>query len=201
MRISGNFFENYIQSCFKLLLLTLFLFSAGVIGGSFYLTGVPQEAEKALYGTFAGQAGLLSVADSTRVFRAAFLNLLQVWVLMSLSGTSCIGLAFAPLLVGLRGFLCGFAVSALVALYGARGIGAAAAGLLPQMLLLIPALQVHCAGAVCQIRRLAQTAERRQRRQLFFTYCIFCLLVLCVFALAAVYEGYVGWRLILAILT
>ncbi len=200
MRISGNFFENYVQSNYKLLLFTLCVFTAGVIGGSFYLANVPQEAEKALYGVFAGQSGLLTAADSTRVFRSAFLNLLQVWVLMCLCGTSCIGLVFAPLLVGIRGFLCGFAVSALAVLYGARGIGAAAAGLLPQMLLVLPALQLQCSGAVCQIRRLAETADRRQRRQLFFTYCVFCLLVLCVFALAAIYEGYVGWRLILAIL-
>ena len=200
MRISGNFLDNYIQSHFKILLFSLFVFSAGVVGGSFYLARVPQEAEKALYGTFAGQSGLLTIADSTRVFQAALLNLLQVWVLMSLCGTSCIGLVFAPLLVGVRGFLCGFAVSALAALYGMRGIGAAAAGLLPQMLLLMPALQVHYSGAVRQIGRLAETADRRQRRNLFLSYCVFCLLVLCAFTLAAVYEGYIGWRLILAIL-
>lgn len=200
MRVGGRFFEQYIHSHFRLLLLLLFLFGAGIIGGSLYAASLPQAEAEALYGVFDSRDGLLCVSDSRRVFTAAFLNVLQLWVLMSLCGMSVIGIPFAPLLLGMRGFVCGFSIAVLVLLYGYQGLGAAAAGLLPQMLLLLPAMQMLCVGAIRQAHAAGQGIDRVSRRSRFISYCGFCLVFLAVFTIAALYEGYVGWVLVLKIL-
>ena len=90
-------------------------------------------------------------------------------------------------------------VAALFVLCGRTGLCAAAAGILPQMLLILPAMQLQ--GCVALERALATpTADRKARRSRFFVYCTFCMAMLCVYALAAFFEGYIGWRLILKIL-
>ncbi len=200
MHVGGQFLDQYIRNNFRLLLLSILLFTAGVLFGSLYAASLPQAEAETLYGVFDTQNGLLAVTDSRRVFYAAFLNALQLWVLLSLCGMSVIGILFAPLLLGVRGFICGFSVAALLVLYGYKGLGAAAAGLLPQLLLVLPAMQLLCVGAIRQARA-AQLTDRALRRSRFLSYCVFCLVLLLLFALAALYEGYAGWLLILKILT
>ncbi len=200
MQVGGGLFQNYIRQHCRLLLLGLFFFAAGSLLGGVYCARLPHTASEALYGVFAGKEGLLALTDSLHIFRASFVNYLRLWVLLSLCATSRLGVAFAPLLLGVRGFLCGFSVAALFILYGLSGLGAAAAGLLPQMLLVLPAMQMQACVAIH--RALAPpTVDRSLRRSRFFVYCIFCLVILCVFALAAFYEGYIGWRLILKFLS
>ncbi len=200
MQVGGTFLDNYIRAHIRLLLLALFAFTAGSVWGAVYCARLPHTANEALYGAFAGREGLLAVTDSFRIFCASFVNYLRLWVLLSLCATSRLGVPFAPMLLGVRGFLCGFSVAALFVLYGLPGTGAAAAGILPQMLLALPAMQLLC--CVAMHRALAPpTADRTLRRSRFFVYCIFCLAILCMFALAAFYEGYIGWRLILKILS
>lgn len=200
MHVGGHFLDQYIRNHFRLLLFLLLLLAAGVIFGSLYAASLPQAEAQALYAVFDKQEGLLAVTDSRRVFVAAFLNALQLWVLLSLCGMSVIGILFAPLLLLVRGFVCGFSVSALLMLYGYKGLGAAAAGLLPQLLLVLPAMQLLCVGAIRQARGAAQLTDRALRRSRFFSYCVFCLVLLLVFVLAALYEGYAGWLFILKIL-
>lgn len=199
MQFCGNPLDTYIRAHIRPLFLGLVAFAAGSLLGAIYCACLPHTANEALYGVFAGKEGLLAVTDSFRIFCTSFVNYLRFWVLMSLCATSRLGVPFAPFLLGVRGFLCGFSVAALFVLYGLLGVGAAAAGILPEMLLALPAMQLH--GCAALRHALAPpTADAALRRSRFFGYCILCLSILCIYALAAVYEGYIGWRLILKIL-
>ena len=74
MHIGGSFFDSATTRWFRPMLLTLFVFATGIVLGSVYCACMPQTAQEALYGGFSGQSGLLTVKDSARVFRAAFIN-------------------------------------------------------------------------------------------------------------------------------
>lgn len=201
MRVGDSTATLYIQKHFKNLLVSLVVFAVGVLCGSLYCTAVPADETEALRTAFTGTDGLLSVTDSMRVFTATFLNYLQLWVLLSLCGTCFLGTLLAPVLIGLRGFVCGFCVSLFLLLFSNRGMAAAAFGLLPQMLIALPAMQMLCAGAEMHVRNMANITDRAQRRTQFISYCVYCLLLLIVFAAAALYEGYVGWSLIRRLLS
>ena len=199
MQVGSRFLQNYIKGHSRLLSLLLFAFAAGSALGAVYCVRLPQTAQEALGAVFSGKDGLLAVTDSFRIFCASFVRYLRLWVFLSLCATGIIGVPFVPVLVSVRGFLCGFSVAAIFVLYGRMGLCAAAAEILPQMLLVLPALQLQ--GCVALERALATpTVDRRIRRNRFFVYCTFCLVMLCVYALAAFFEGYLGWRLILKIL-
>ena len=201
MRVGDSAMTLYIQSHFKNLLTSLLMFTVGVLCGSLYCVTMPAQETEALRAVFTGADGLFAVSDSLRVFTAAFLNYLQLWILLSLCGTCFLGVLFAPVLIGLRGFICGFCISIFMILFTNRGMAAAAIGLLPQMLLVLPAMQMLCAGAAAHVQNLDSITDRARRRAQFFSYCAYCLLFLIIFAVAALYEGYVGWRWICRLLS
>ena len=110
-------------------------------------------------------------------------------------------MVFASFLIGMRGFVCGFAVTTLLMVCGRQGLFAAGADILPQMLLILPTLQAFYAVIVARAYICNRITDRLRRRQLFFKYCIITMLFLMVFLLAALYEGYVGWHLVLKLLS
>lgn len=193
MRVGDSAIALYIQNHFKNLLTSLLLFAIGVFGGSLYCVTMPASETESLRTVFTGAQGLFSVSESLRVFTATFLNYLQLWILLSLCGTCFLGTLLAPVLIGLRGFVCGFCISLFILLFSNRAVAAVALGILPQMLLVLPAMQMLCAGAATHVQTLNGITDRARRRTQFLSYCAYCLLFLIVFAAAALYEGYIGW--------
>lgn len=200
MRGSNSIISEYIQRYAPNLLATLLVFTIGVLCGSFYCVSLGSAETEQLRTVLEGANGLLTASDAFSVCMQAFRQYLQLWILLSLCGACFLGTLFAPVIIGVRGFVCGFCVSVFCLLFSYQGLLAAALGLLPQTLLVLPTMQMLSAGAATHVRALKNVPDRLQRRAAFLSYCALCLLLLAVFALAALYEGYVGWPFICRLL-
>ena len=74
------------------------------------------------------------------VFWSVLLENGKLVLLMWLFGFSLIGIPFALFVIGTRGFVYGFAISAFLGMYGMKGTLIACCALLPQLLIYTPAL-------------------------------------------------------------
>jgi len=199
VRLGGGFFKSYIQSNFRILLVSLLSFACGTLAGSIFCLRLSPEASTALKNAISGMQALLD-ADRLTLFSSSAAFYLQTWFFLWMCGTGSLGIVFAPFFVAVRGFACGYAVTALISFFGMRGLAAAAVGVLAQMLWLLPVLQVLCVLAMRHVQTSSAVQDRARRRSLFIAYTLSCLATLPLFALAALYDSYLAWRLILKLL-
>ncbi len=125
------------------------------------------------------------------VFWSVLLENGKLVLLMWLFGFSLIGIPFALFVIGTRGFVYGFAISAFLGMYGMKGTLIACCALLPQLLIYTPALlalgvNVMDSSLFFSIRRKGGT------KQYFIRYVILTLIFLGIFILAAAVESYVS---------
>ena len=177
---------------------TLFL-TIGVCAGSFWcitLSGTGQDAISQLFGNFQ-RITQATQMDYLSIFCSALLNVVQFGLFLWLCGVTRLGLPVAPVIVGLKGFVCGFSVASLIKVYAQVGLLVAAVGILPQMLIVFPVIEVFSVASMNQAIWCSRDTERTERRKRFVSYCIFCSLLLAVLAGCALFESYISPHLML----
>lgn len=181
-------FDGYVRNNRLTLLVCTLLLMVGVCGGGMYCVFLASKGELA---SGIGELGVLrDKLFSREVFAASLINSFQLALLIWLCGLGRFGIAMAPTLLMAKGFACSFSVAALISMYGVMGLAAAAAAILPQMLVMLITAEVFCVAAINQARYCARLADRAERQRRFVSYCIFCMLLLCSFVVCSLYESY-----------
>lgn len=138
-------------------------------------------------------AGTPTIAGNELVGQTVWSNLKSIGVIW-LSGLTVIGLPLALILVFTKGFASGFTVGFLVDEISWRGLLVAGAAVLPQSLLLIPAVLFVGAGAVCFALFVLRHRLSNRRTPVplpLVSYALFLLVGAAVVALAGIVEAYV----------
>jgi len=133
-----------------LCLVVVAVIAAGMFAGIWSARGLHREqvAEMDAYirGLFSYPAGFQ--IDSGAVLRTSVVNNLMLFGAVYLAGLSVIGIPVMLGLVFVRGFALGFAACILVGDRGWQGTVLAAAALLPQNLILIPAIVIAAVASL-----------------------------------------------------
>ena len=130
---------------------------------------------------------------SVEVARHALSNNWRTAALIFLLGLTVIGVPLVPAVVFLRGFIAGFSVGFLVATRGVDGLLISVFAILPQNVLIIPALLVLSAAALTFSAHLVR--PNRQAIPIWTTAVSYLLTGAATFALlgiASLVEGYVS---------
>lgn len=130
--------------------------------------------------------------DISAIFSGALVNTLEIGLFLWLCGLTRLGLFIAPAIAGLRGFMVGFTVAALVQNFAAVGFLAAAVGILPQMLLMLPCLLVFAVVAMKNAAFLRSGPDSAEKRRRFFAYNVVCAILLLMLMVCALIEGYIS---------
>ncbi|HEY8449822.1 MAG TPA: stage II sporulation protein M, partial [Bacillota bacterium] len=127
------------------------------------------------------------------IVRQALLSNWRTAGLIFLLGLTVVGVPLIPAIVFLRGFIVGFAVGFLVSSDGWRGLLISLLAILPQNVLIVPALIVLSAAAVTFSARLVRPGPGRPSLWRFvISYLTTAAACFIALAVASVLEGYVA---------
>lgn len=198
MKRTTKIFEEYIKKNRLFVTVAFACLIAGVCVGAAALVSMPegQTAEIAQY-----LSGFLAISSqtpmaNTQIFSSSIANMLQISLFLWLCGFTKLGIPVAPGIVGIRGFVCGFTIAALIRHYGSSGLLASAVGILPQMLILFPCLIVFSVAAMNQAQMWGLVSDRSERRRRFMQYTISCAFLMVITLLSVLIESYISPHLI-----
>lgn len=185
--------EGYIKNNRLFLLIVSACLVTGVCVGAGLCVSMGQEQSDEIGRYLADFSQLTQRAapDTRSIFAGAMSGALQLGLFLWLCGLTRLGLPAAPVIVGVRGFMCGFTVAALIKSFETVGLLAAAVGILPQMLILLPCLTVFAVTAMNHAA-LPRSMEGADRRRRLAAYTVTCSLLLAAAALCAILESYVS---------
>jgi stage II sporulation protein M len=173
------------------------LFLVGVVFGALAVKALPTEQKAELMDYLnlflKDVAGRPSIPGSELVGQTVWANLKSI-ALIWLSGLTVIGLPLALILLFTKGFAGGFTVGFLVDEISWRGLVVAAAAVLPQSLLTVPAVLLVGAGAVCFalfVLRQRFLNRRAPAPVPFLSYAFFLVAAALAVAVAGVIEAYI----------
>lgn len=189
----------YIRNNRVLLTVCTVLLILGICAGSLYCIFLSDAQSGELLSSF-GNFGALKEAQGGAVFLSSLINMFQVAFFLWLCGCSKLGVPVAPLLLALKGFASGFCIASLVALYAGTGLLAAAAGILPQMILMFVLMEMLCIAAMNQAMFAPKCTDKAEKRRRFVSYCIFCSLLFGGLIVCSLFESYLSPYLLIWIL-
>jgi len=192
-------FSTYIRNNRVLLTVCTVFLMIGICAGSLYCIFLSDAQSGELLQSL-GNFGALREAQGGAVFLSSLMNMLQIAFFLWLCGCSKIGVPVAPLLLALKGFACGFSIASLVMLYAGTGLLAAAAGILPQMVLTFVLMEMLCVAAINQALYAPRNGDRADKRRRFVSYCVFCSLVFGGLVVCSLIESYIAPYLLIWIL-
>lgn len=150
MLTARRFWQFSLRCNWGFYLVVAVVLGAGLATGIWSAHGLHREQvgelEAYIRGLFVHPAGF--EVDSGAVLRTSTFNSLMLFGAVYLSGLSVIGIPVMLGLIFVRGFALGFALSLLVGDRGWQGAMLAAAALLPQNLILIPATITAAAASL-----------------------------------------------------
>lgn len=136
---------GFFKKNLPLIFFVLMVFIAGVVFGALAIRTLNAEAKQELVGHlstfFNGLAGKLSQPYQADPQGTIWLNIKMVAIFWLL-GLSTVGMPFIPVIIFLRGFVLGFTVGFLVNELGFRGLIFGIVSVLPQNLIIVPAIVV-----------------------------------------------------------
>ena len=189
-------FVEYTRNNKLFLLIVSACLAAGVCIGAVMLVSLDAEQSEEISRYFAGFL-TLSRAQSpsgSQIFWSSLTNMLQTALFLWLCGFTKLGIPIAPAIVGLRGFICGFTVAALIRHFLSKGLMASAIGILPQTLILFPCIMVF---AVCAMNNaVAGIAAKGDKRGRFVQYTVSCAMLAAVMLLHVLIESHIAPGLI-----
>lgn len=193
MRRYTKAIEGYVKNNrLFLTIVTACLVTGVCVGAGLCVSmGTAQSDEIAGYLTDFSQLTQQAAPDTQAIFASAMAGMLQLGLFLWLCGLTRLGLPVAPAIVSVRGFMCGFTVAALIRNFETVGLLAAAVGILPQMLILLPCMVVFAVSAMNHAT-LPRSVEGADRRRRFAAYTVAAALLLMAFALCAIVESYVS---------
>ncbi|HIV02934.1 MAG TPA: stage II sporulation protein M [Candidatus Aphodoplasma excrementigallinarum] len=198
-RTLPGLFGAYVRNNRVLLTVCTVFMIIGICAGSLYCIFLSDAQSGELLQSL-GNFGALKSAQGGAVFLSSLINMLQVAFFIWLCGCTKLGVPVAPLILALKGFASGFSIAALVMLYAGTGLLAAAAGLLPQMLLMFGLMVMLCVAAINQALYAPRNGDKAEKRRRFVSYCVFCSLLFGCLVVCALIESYISPYLMVWIL-
>lgn len=198
----GQSFQAYLSEHQTLYVFTIVLFAMGVVFGAILVNslGLSQKEELLRFlEYFFSNMNSGGLADPQLHFLQSFAFYLKTVGIMWILGLSIIGLPMILLLLFLKGIVVGFTVGFLVSQMQGQGVLYALAGVLPQNMLVVPALILIGVGGISFSLRLIKTRLLSKRDQImphFMTYSALVVIMFSVLTVAALFETFVSPTLI-----
>jgi len=129
---------------------------------------------------------------SANVFLSSFLSILKPVLIVWLLGFSRYGIWFINLMLGLKGAFTGFSCGLIIRLYGTKGIALAAAGILPQYIIILPLMLYICQAGIEKSQNIGGGSPLSSKnRTKTLQYALVLLICSAIALLAASVDCYV----------
>lgn len=188
---------GFCKKNLPLIFFILLVFVVGVVFGALAIRTLDPDARQELVGHlstfFNGLAGKLSQPFQANPEGTIWLNIKMVAIIWLL-GISTVGMPFIPVIIFLRGFVLGFTVGFLVNELGFRGLIFGIVSVLPQNLIIVPAIVV--AGMVAISFSLAVVKSLVTKRPMDFgpqliQYSVLMVVVAVVLIFGSLIETFI----------
>lgn len=191
-----RFFIPLIDRCRPLFLIIILLFTLGVFFGTMGVDTLTEENVNRLTDIVDKfEAGIPQLnADPPGIVQKALTDNLVTWAVLFFLGLTVIGIPMVLILIFMRGFTLGFAISFLAKQKSGAGTLLAITAIAPHNLILLPALFLSGAAALSFALILVQRFFNTRVRVLpgFLGYTVVMLTAGILFSGAAVIEAYVS---------
>jgi len=202
----GQTIQTYAREHQSLYWFTIVLFTMGIIFGAVLVNSLPLSQKQELYGFlqyFFNSLGQQGIPETSTHFQQAFGHYAKTVAIMWVLGLSIIGLPMILLMLFLKGVVVGFTVGFLVNQLQWQGVTFAMLGVLPQNLLVVPALFIVGVSGISFSLRLIKTRLVSKRDDImphFIGYTVLVISMLAVLTMAALFETFVSPRLMQLVL-
>jgi stage II sporulation protein M len=194
----GQTIHMHVRENISLYLFTLVLFTMGVCFGAVVVNSLELTQKQDLMG-YLGQFFLEFKQgielNPKAAFQQSFMQYLKFVGLMWVLGMSIVGLPIILILVFLKGLVVGFTVGFLVHQWHWNGLLIAGVSVLPQNLLVIPAIIVVGTAGISFSLRLIRSRFKRPGEPIFQHFMKYSFLVLLMGGLlcsAALFQAFVS---------
>lgn len=194
----GQTFQAYISEHQSLYLFAVILFTMGVIFGAIIVNSLELTQKQELVGFlqyFFANVNDNGIAEPGAHFQQTFAFHLKTVGIIWILGLSIIGLPLILLLLFLKGVVVGFTVGFLVDQLQWQGVMFAVTGVLPQNMLIVPALLIVGVGGISFSLRLIRTRLMSKRDIIlpyFWSYTAIMVVMLIVLTVASLFEAYIS---------
>ncbi|MDF2922051.1 MAG: spoIIM [Paenibacillaceae bacterium] len=174
------------------------LFATGIVFGAVMVNALTLEQKQELSRHLSGFIVTIDQGggfDPTVSFQQSLMLHLKWIALIWALGLSIIGLPLVFALDFLKGVLVGFSAGYMISEYSWQGMVFALASVLPQNLIIIPAMVVASVAATVfavQLLKTRMIGKPGQLLQPFWSYTGIAVLMAVLLAVAALYEGYLS---------
>jgi stage II sporulation protein M len=195
-------FQVYMREHQSLYLFTIVLFAMGVIFGAMIVNSLELSQKQELIGFlhyFFANMDENGIAEPGQHFQQTFGYHVKTVSVLWILGLSIIGLPLILLLLFLKGVVVGFTVGFLVDQLQWQGVTYSFVGVLPQNMLIVPALLIVGVGGISFSLRLIRTRLLSKRDVIlpyFLSYTAVVVAMLAVLSVAALVESYVSPKLL-----
>lgn len=202
----GQTIQVYAKEHQSLYWFTIVLFTMGIIFGAVIVNSLPLSQREDLFGFlqfFFSSLGEKGIPEPSSHFQQSFGHYAKTVGIMWVLGLSIIGLPMILLLLFLKGVVVGFTVGFLVAQLQWKGVTFAMMGVLPQNLLVVPALIIVGVSGISFSLRLIKTRLLSKRDVIlphFVGYSVLVISMLAVLTIAALFESFVSPKLMQMVL-
>ena len=202
----GQTIQTYAREHQSLYWFTIVLFTMGIIFGAVLVNSLPLSQKQELYGFlqyFFNSLSQQGIPETSTHFQQSFGFYAKTVAIMWVLGLSIIGLPMILLMLFLKGVVVGFTVGFLVNQLQWQGVTFAMMGILPQNLLVVPALFIVGVSGISFSLRLIKTRLVSKRDDImphFIGYTVLVMCMLGVLTMAALFETFVSPRLMQVVL-
>ncbi|WP_289136172.1 stage II sporulation protein M [uncultured Brevibacillus sp.] len=202
----GQTIQTYAREHQSLYWFTIVLFTMGIIFGAVLVNSLPLSQKQELYGFlqyFFNSLSQQGIPETSTHFQQSFGYYAKTVAIMWVLGLSIIGLPMILLMLFLKGVVVGFTVGFLVNQLQWQGVTFAMMGILPQNLLVVPALFIIGVSGISFSLRLIKTRLVSKRDDImphFIGYTVLVMCMLGVLSMAALFETFVSPRLMQVVL-
>lgn len=197
----GQTFHAYMREHHSLFLFTIILFAMGIIFGAVIVNSLalPQKQELLVFlQYFFSNLDEHGIPEPSAHFLQAFGHYLKTAGIMWILGLSIIGLPMILLLLFLKGVVVGFTVGFLVHQLQWQGVTFSLMGVLPQNMLVVPALLIVGVSGISFSLRLIKTRLLSKRDRImphFMSYTVLVVAMMAVLTVAAMFETFISPKL------
>ncbi|WP_400163864.1 stage II sporulation protein M [Brevibacillus sp. TJ4] len=197
----GQTIHTYAREHQSLYWFTIVLFAMGIVFGAVLVNSLPLSQKQELFAFlqyFFNSLSEQGTSPSKAHFFESFGHYAKTVGIMWVLGLSIIGLPMILLMLFLKGVVVGFTVGFLVNQMQWQGVSFAMMGVLPQNLLVVPALFIVGVSGISFSLRLIKTRLVSKRDGImphFVGYTALVVAMLGVLALASLFETFISPRL------
>jgi stage II sporulation protein M len=197
----GQTFHTYLREHQSLFLFTIVLFTMGIVFGAVIVNSLALSQKQELLvflQYFFNNMDQYGIPEPSIHFQQAFGHYVKTVGIMWILGLSIIGLPMILLLLFLKGVVVGFTVGFLVNQLQWQGVTFSLMGVLPQNMLVVPALLIVGVSGIAFSLRLIKTRLMTKRDVIiphFMSYTVLVMMMLAVLTVAAMFETFVSPKL------